>query len=106
MILMQRNKSRWQQYAIDKCKMQIVTAQQAFTQSERDANVSRFIDSPEHKKLWERLEETEKRMPWCRQLVASLRGYAEFKGVMTDKQKSLATSLYLDCCMTTDDKIQ
>jgi len=103
---MLRNRN-WQQFAKRKYDFQLAEAKDiGFTQAEREGNLKAFLDTPEHKKLWERLEETEKRMPWCRQLVTSLRGYAEFKGKMTDKQKSLATSLYLDCCMTTDDKIQ
>lgn len=96
----------WSQVAKRRYEVQIAEAQKTFTQADKESNLAKFLETPEHKKLWERLEETEKRMPWCRNLVASLRGYTEFKGAMTDKQKSLATSLYLDCCMTTDDKIQ
>jgi hypothetical protein len=103
--MLNRNRN-WKQFAKRKYELQIAEVQGSFTEAERKGNIQGFLSLPENAKLWERLEETEKRLPWCRSLVASLRGYVEFKGKMTDKQKSLATSLYLDCCMTTDDKLE
>ena len=77
-----------------------------FTDADRESNIKAFLELPEHQKLWERLDETKERLPWCRSLIDNLMGYVGYKGKMSDKQMSLATSLYLDCCMTTDDKLQ
>ena len=76
-----------------------------FTEADREYQRNAFLAVPENKKLWERLEETKKRLPWTRYTVESLQRYVEAKGFLTDKQRSYATSLYLDCCMTPDDKI-
>jgi hypothetical protein len=76
-----------------------------FTDEDRDLNIKAFCDNLEHKKLWERLGETEKIMPWNKSLIQSLKTYIGNTSKLTSKQKSLATSLYLDCCMTSEDKL-
>ncbi len=103
---MNRRSRNWSQFAKRRYELQVAEVQGAFTQAERDGNVQGFLSLPENAKLWERLEETSQRLPWCRSLVNNLKAYVEYKGKMSDKQKSLATSLYLDCCMTTDDKLE
>lgn len=76
-----------------------------FTEADKEQQRNAFLAVPENRKMWERLEETKERLPWTRHTVESLQNYVEAKGVLTDKQRSYATSLYLDCCMTPDDKI-
>lgn len=105
MISMVARSRNWQQFASRRYKVQLEEAKDSFTSADKESNRKEFLALPENAKLWERLAETEQRLPWCRTLINSLRGYAEFKGKMTDKQRSLATSLYLDCCMTSDDKL-
>ena len=86
-------------------KKRIVPAGEGFTGKDREDNLKEFFSSPEHKKLWDRLEETKQRLPWTRSTIDSLRGYIENTGTLTDKQKSFATSLYIDACVTTDDRL-
>lgn len=81
------------------------SAKGGFTAKDKEVNLEQFFTSPGNKKLWDRLEETKKRLPWIRELVDSLQGHAEILGSMTDKQKCLATSIYIDACVTTDDKL-
>ena len=78
---------------------------EGFTGKDKEDNLERFFAVPGNKKLWERLDETKQRLPWIRSTVDSLKGYAENNGVMTEKQKSFATSLYIDACVTTDDRL-
>lgn len=76
----------------------------SFLEEERRANLARFGDA--FPRIVEMLEEIKSRLPWQRQLVASLTTYIEAKGELTPKQRSLVTSLYLDNCVKSDIDIQ
>jgi len=78
---------------------------EGFTGKDKEDNLNKFFAVPEYKTLWDRLEETKQRLPWARSTVDSLKAYVEQKGTMTEKQKSFATSLYIDACVTTDDRL-
>jgi len=90
---------------IGKRKKRVVPTGEGFTGKDKEDNLKKFFASPENKKLWERLEETTQRLPWIKSLVDSLKSYAEQTGNLTEKQKSLATSIYIDACVTTDDRL-
>ncbi len=77
----------------------------SFTGKDRDTEIAKFKAIPENATLWDRLEETKQRLPWIGSLVKSLQGQIVQKGVLSDKQRSLATSLYIDACVTSDDKV-
>lgn len=76
-----------------------------FTGADKEDNLKTFLASEAHQILWERLEETKQRLPWTRSTVDDLKAYAERTGKMTVKQKSFATSLYIDACVTSDDRL-
>ncbi len=86
-------------------KRRTVPIGEGFTGKDRENTLNKFFASPENKKLWERLDETKQRLPWTRSTVDSLKTYAEKTGKMTEKQKSFATSLYIDTCVIGDDKL-
>lgn len=76
-----------------------------FTQEDKDINVAMFCENPEHKNLWDRLTEVEQRMPWTRELIKSLKDYVGGTGKLSSAQMGLATNLYIDCCMITDERM-
>jgi len=76
-----------------------------FTAVDKEEVRSKFLAVPENKKLWDRLEETVNRLPWTRYLVDSLKDWIDHHGSLTANQKSLVTKLYLDCCITTEDRL-
>ena len=76
-----------------------------FTQEDKDTNVAMFCEDPAQKSLWDRLTEVEQRMPWTRELVKSLKEYVGGTGKLTSPQMGLATNLYIDCCMITDERM-
>lgn len=78
---------------------------EGFTGKDREDNLKKFFADTGNEKLWERLEETKKRLPWARKTIDSLKSYAEETGAMTDKQRGFATSLFIDSCVTRDDKL-
>jgi len=81
--------------------------QDSFTMADREKALEEFrAKLPGNATLWDRLEETRARLPWLRSLVDSLQSQIIVKGELSDKQRSLATKLYLDACMTSDDKIE
>jgi len=86
-------------------KKRVVPVGEGFTGKDREDSLKEFLASPTNKKLWERLEETRQRLPWIGSLVDDLQSYAGKHGTLTDKQKSLATSIYIDACVTSDDKL-
>lgn len=94
-------KNRW----ISLRKKRVVPAGKGFTGKDKEDNLKEFFAYAQNRKLWERLEETKQRLPWTRSIVDSLKGYVEQAGKMTDKQKSFATSLYIDACVTNDDRL-
>ncbi len=77
----------------------------SFTAKDRDTEIEKFKATPENATLWDRLLETKERLPWTRQLVESLQRQVVSRGKLSDNQRSLATSLYIDTCITSDDKI-
>jgi len=84
---------------------QLSASSESFTGKDVQSEISKFKAKPENATLWDRLDETKERLPWIKSLVDSLQGQIIHKGTLTDKQRSLATSLYLDACMTSDDKV-
>jgi len=82
------------------------TAGHGFVAVDKDKNIETFLADDGHAKCWQRLDETRERMPWTRSLVDSLKKHICKTGTLTEKQMSLATSLYIDCCIMTDDKIE
>lgn len=86
-------------------KLRVVPMGEGFSGKDKEDNLNKFFASPEYKKLWDRLEETKQRLPWIRATVDSLEAYIEQTGTLTDKQKSFATSLYIDACVTSDDRL-
>ncbi len=76
-----------------------------FTQEDKDTNVAMFCENPEQKNLWDRLTEVEQRMPWTRELIKSLKDYVGGTGKLSSAQMGLATNLYIDCCMITDERM-
>lgn len=86
-------------------KKRIVPEGQGFTGKDKEDNLKKFFASPEYKTLWNRLDETRQRLPWTRSTIDSLKNYIEEKGTLTDKQKSFATSLYIDACVTSDERL-
>ncbi len=58
-----------------------------------------------NKELTTMLEEL-KKLPWHSFILNSLWQYVEAKGELTEKQRSLVTKLYLECCITSDSKIE
>ena len=86
-------------------KRRVVPAGQGFTGKDKEDNLKKFFATPEYKTLWDRLDETKQRLPWTRSTIDSLKTYVEQKGTMTEKQKSFATSLYIDACVTSDDRL-
>ena len=86
-------------------KKRIVPTGQGFTGKDKEDNLEKFFASPEYKTLWERLDETKQRLPWTRSTIDSLKHFIETTGNLTDKQKSFATSLYIDACVTSDDRL-
>lgn len=87
-------------------RKRLVPAGVGFTGADIESNLNAFFSIADgNKKLWERLHETRDRLPWLRGLIDSLTGTVESKGELTGKQKSLATSLYIDSCTMTDEKI-
>lgn len=76
-----------------------------FTGADKENNLKEFLASEAHQMLWERLEETKQRLPWTRGTVDSLKAHVERTGEMTVKQKGFATSLYIDACVTTDERL-
>ena len=51
------------------------------------------------------LQELSERVPWNRQIITSLTDYIKRTGKLTDKQKSLVTSMYMDSCVMSDEFI-
>ncbi len=94
-------KSYWMQ----KVEWQMSASNESFTGKDVQSEIDKFKAKPENATLWDRLEETKQRLPWIRSLVDSLQGQVIHKGALSDKQRSLATSLYLDACITSDDKV-
>jgi hypothetical protein len=47
-----------------------------------------------------------KRLPWLKRLLNSLMESAQNHGTLSDKQKSMVTSLYIDSCVISDADIQ
>ena len=86
-------------------KKRVVPVGEGFTGKDREDSLKEFLASPTNKKLWERLEETRQRLPWTRSTIDSLKSYAERTGAMTEKQKGFATTLYIDACVTSDDRL-
>lgn len=76
-----------------------------FTGKDRQTMKESFLADEGNQKLWERLKETKERLPWTRQIVTSLQEWVEKHGSLTEKQKGLATSLYIDACVISDDKL-
>jgi hypothetical protein len=76
-----------------------------FSAADKEERINYFLSSPENKRLLERLNETRNRLPWTQKIVDSLKSRIEHSGELSDKQRSLATKLYLDCCITTDEKL-
>jgi hypothetical protein len=98
-------KSRYWGAVSRKVQWQQTAPANSFTGKDRDTAINEFKSKPENATLWNRLNETKERLPWVRYLVESLQSQIIHKGMLSDKQRSLATSLYLDACITTDDKI-
>lgn len=96
---------RQQKWSIGKRKLRVVPVGEGFTGKDKEDNLNKFFASPEYKKLWDRLEETKQRLPWIHTTIDSLKAYIEQTGTLTDKQKSFATSLYIDACVTSDDRL-
>jgi len=86
-------------------KRRVVPIGEGFTGKDKEDNLNKFLATPEYQTLWSRLEETKKRLPWTRSTVDSLKAFVEGKGSLTDKQKSFATSLYIDMCVMSDDRL-
>ena len=95
-----RSKYYWR-----KSNQKIVPDNDSFTGKDREDNKEKFFADEGHKKLWERLDETKKRLPWIQATVDSLEAYIEKNGTLTDNQKSFATSLFIDACVTSDDRL-
>jgi len=93
---------RWQW---GKIKEKVNPPVDSFTGADKETVLKGFLAVPENTTLWNRLEETKETLPWLRSLVNSLQTQAGAKGALSDKQRSLATSLYLDACITTNDKV-
>jgi len=102
---MKSRKWQWSKASPYKKRKRKIKIGEGFSGKDIEDNLKNFTASPEHKKLLDRLEETKQRLPWSRSTVDSLRTYIEQHGELTDKQKSFATSLYIDACVTTDDKL-
>jgi len=78
---------------------------EGFTGKDKEDSLKEFFTVPGNKTLWDRLEETKQHLPWMRSLVDSLMAYVEKTGTLSDPQKSLATGIYIDACVTGDDKV-
>jgi hypothetical protein len=72
--------------------------------AEQEDNLNKF--KSENTTLWNMLEEVESRIPWQRIIVQDLIGWVKRSGNLTEKQRGLVTSLYMDNCVTTDVKIE
>jgi hypothetical protein len=77
----------------------------SFTEADEETNVASFLASDEHKKLWDRLDEVTRVMPWTIRIVESLRHRVKSIGNLTEKQKSLATKLFIDSCVMDEDRL-
>ncbi len=77
----------------------------SFSAQDRQTEIDKFKSIPENATLWDRLVETKELLPWAKKLVESLQNQVVKKGHLTDAQRSLATSLYLDACITSEDKV-
>lgn len=77
-----------------------------FTDSDNAKLLEEFIKDPDNATLWGRLETVKSRLPWARHTVENLQKWALTKGILTSKQKSYVTSLYIDSCVMDDDRIR
>lgn len=77
-----------------------------FVETDRENN-PKFVEFRKNNpRVIEMLFEIKERIPWQRELVNSLIEQIKFKGRLTDKQKSLVTSVYADSCMKSDKDIE
>lgn len=67
-------------------------------------NLAKF--ETQNERLTEMMKELEERNPWLKRTIQSIRGRAEERGNLTQKQKIYITSLYIDNCVRSDADIR
>jgi len=72
-----------------------------------DQDMTKFEKYRQEKpRVVEMIAEIYDRIPWRRAVAKSLLEQIKYKGSLTPKQESFATSLYIDSCVMTDDEIR
>jgi hypothetical protein len=80
------------------------TAVFSMSQEDVDKKIAEFKVT--NGKLWDMITEIKERMPWNKPLMESLQSNIGVKGELSDKQKALVMSIYIDCCVMSDSSIE
>lgn len=91
---MMRKTNRYKKVFTEMTEKEKITNRHVFEEDENNHNIIKFMS------------EVSSRMLWCKSLVDSLWLHIERRGFLSDAQKGLVTSLYIDNCAWTDNKIK
>ncbi len=66
---------------------------------------TRFLRDENNQKLVAMMNEVFERLPWQRNVLESLNGSIERKGTLSEKQRAFILSMYMDCCVMSDERV-
>lgn len=74
------------------------------SEEKQKENLDKFVEDNE--RLWDKFCEMENHIPWYGTILSSLKWQVQQKGQLTDKQKSLIMSLYVQATQYPDDFVE